>query len=243
MREYFQRVVDQIAGLSTQAQQVESLKQQVSDLVTKISNLEADNSNLRRALGEASNPFHRTEAELDSINAALGAEHDYTQSLRDTVVQRDSAVSELEASLTAERDFNQLIKAHLEDARQKIAEYEAMVSHLRDQVASLASERDRRRSSATEHKKQLFARAKAPPMPSGRVEQSSEKARDEFYKNLTVTTPDRLIDALRMPRYAKIFAKRFVAWSLVGFVIASVAFVLNELFNGAANEFLRALTR
>jgi len=243
MREYFQRVVDHVAGLSTQAQQFESLKQQLSDLATKISNLEADNSNLRRELSEAADRFHKTEAELNSVNAVLDAERDHTQSLRDTIVQRESTVSELEASLAAERDYHRLIKVELEDAREKIAYYEATVSHLGIRVASLASQRDDRRNSVIEYSKQLFASAKAPPMPTGQDEQSSEKTRDDFYKNLAVTTPDRLIDALRTPRYAKIFAKRFVTWSLVCFVLASVGFLLTEFFNGKAIELLLALTR
>jgi hypothetical protein len=80
-------------------------------------------------------------------------------------------------------------------------------------------------------------------MPTRRAEQSSEKARADFYKNLAVTTPDRMIDALRKPRYAKIFAKKFLTWSLACFVVVSVGLLLNDLFNGTAIEFLRALTK
>jgi chromosome segregation ATPase len=95
MKEFFQSVVDRVATLSTQAAKVEQLEQRVNDLYNRISQLESENTELRRVLNAAQSSLQETQSTLMQTQSSLDAERNTSQALRDTIVSRDSRVSEL----------------------------------------------------------------------------------------------------------------------------------------------------
>ena len=147
-REYVQKLIDHVATLSTQAQQVEGLRQQVESLTSRVSQLEQENSELRRNHSEATDHIGVIEARLNDTNHMLEVERGITQSLRDTIVQRDNAVVELNSKVEHEASDHRVTKADLEDARRNIEEKGQQIVDLNQRLVDMTDDRDRYRAEA-----------------------------------------------------------------------------------------------
>ena len=125
MKDFFQRVVDEVATLYRQAAQVEGLQARVNDLVNRVDQLEQANIELRRQLDESHAVSARLENELSDVRQSRDNQTAVAQGLRETIVQRDSRVSELEGTVRSETDAHRITKADLEDSRRATQEQEA----------------------------------------------------------------------------------------------------------------------
>ena len=147
-REYVQKMIDHVATLSTQAQQVEGLRQQVQSLTERVTTLEQDNHELRRNLDDAGQHISTVEAQLENTKQRLDIELGISQSLRDTIVQRDNAVVELNTKYEHEASDHRVTKADLEDARRNIDEKNSHVTDLNQRLVDMTDDRDRYRAEA-----------------------------------------------------------------------------------------------
>src|SRR5215469_4922807 len=148
MREFFDRVVQQVNQLTGTAQQVEGLQTQVNDLHQRISNLEADNAELRRQLTEAQYQVANWQRNSDQANEAARQANEQIVGLRDTIVQRDSTVVELNGQIKSETDAHRITRADLDDARRAISEWETKYNQANDAFISASVERDEWRNRA-----------------------------------------------------------------------------------------------
>src|SRR5947207_5966657 len=155
MREYFQRVVDHVAGLSTQAAQVTGLQNAVSDLSNRLANLEAENANLRKEVSEAWEYAHRMEAETQGSSAAKEAAEQHVQALKDVIVQRDTAVSSLSQAHESEKAQHRITMADRDDARQRAEELTTRLAARDEAVRGLEAERDHWIQKANGHSSEL----------------------------------------------------------------------------------------
>src|SRR6267378_5389997 len=103
MREFFQRIIDSVAELSTQANRVEGLAQQVQDLTERLGRLEQENHSLHNQIADANNTVARMDNELQVTRSHLDAEKAVTAALRETIIQRDEGVVQLEQSFRQEQ--------------------------------------------------------------------------------------------------------------------------------------------
>lgn len=142
MREYFQQVVDHVAKLSTQASLVEGLQEQVNRLNDRLNNLELENTQLRHELDQANGHIHSVQNELDNTTRSLDNERAVSQSLRDTIVQRDAGVVSLEQDLRAERDTISQVTRERDEARSENSDLHSLVQELRNKLADTTSDRD-----------------------------------------------------------------------------------------------------
>jgi chromosome segregation ATPase len=130
MREFFQRIIDNVAELSTQASRVEGLTQQVNSLAERLSNLEQENYTLRSQIADANNTVARMDSEIVATRQSLDNERAVTASLRETIVARDAGVVSLENSFRQEQDAHKITTSERDDARQKISELNEQVAKL-----------------------------------------------------------------------------------------------------------------
>lgn len=151
MREYFQAVVTKFVSLSEQAARVETLTGQVNDLSARITNLETENVNLRREVEETWQYAHKVEAESQGLSSALAAAEQHVQALRDTIVQRDTAVSTLTQSLETEKSAHQITTGDRDDARQHVSELQLEVESLKSRLESMTKDRDHWLDTANNH--------------------------------------------------------------------------------------------
>ena len=148
MKTFFQGVVDQVATLSTQAAQVEGLRQSVHNLNERVSQLEADNRNLVDQLQNAQATMSAMEQQCQDLQTVLEGERNARQGLQDTIVQRDSAVSELTNNLNTERDAHRITLSERDDARQVIEERNTDLGNVRGALDQVTVERNEWRNKA-----------------------------------------------------------------------------------------------
>jgi chromosome segregation ATPase len=154
MKEFFQRVVDEVATLSTQASKVEGLQEQVNSLTDRLNALEQENRRLQDQAIDASNIVARMEAEITSTRSALESEHGVVSALRETLVQRDAGVVELQNQLSTERDAHKITTSERDDARQKVIEVQRDLDGTSQRLHDVTTDRDEWRSKANELERQ-----------------------------------------------------------------------------------------
>lgn len=150
MKEFFQRVVDEVATLSTQASKVEGLENQVKDLWNKMDALAVENRRLQDQAIDANNTVQRMEAEITSLRSQAENERAVVSGLRDTLVQRDAGVVELQNQLSTERDAHKITTSERDDARQKVSEVQRDLDSTGHRLAQVTDERDEWRNKAND---------------------------------------------------------------------------------------------
>src|SRR5262245_36274505 len=95
MRDFFQRVVDHVATLSTQAERVSGLEQQVSELRNRISSLEQSNYDLQQQLSDAQNRYKAAKVQAEKFKGDFVNEQSASVALRETIGKLDNAVNNL----------------------------------------------------------------------------------------------------------------------------------------------------
>src|SRR5882672_8539748 len=150
MREFFQRVIDSVAELSTQANRVEGLTQQVNDLGERLNQLEQTNRELNAHANETASKLNETMNMLATAQSMLESERAVTNALRETIIQRDAGVVQLEQSFRQEQDAHKLTTSERDDARRKIGELEAALEDTHNRLNETQVDRDHWRSKASE---------------------------------------------------------------------------------------------
>jgi chromosome segregation ATPase len=150
MKDFFQRIIDQVATLSTQAARVEGLIEHVNRLTERLESLENDNSNLRNEVRAATDKANTIEGMLVNTQNMLDNERAVTVALRETIVQRDAGVVQLEQSFRSEQDAHKITVSERDDARRKVEELQTEVEHFRGKSEDLARERDEWRNKVSE---------------------------------------------------------------------------------------------
>jgi chromosome segregation ATPase len=140
MREFFQSVVDKVAELSTQASKVEQLEQRINALNERVSGLEQENAQLRSDLNGATNTVHELSAQLNDTNAKLDVERGVSAALRETIVTRDSRVTELSGNLEQEADAHKVTLRERDEAQSEVQDLKAYVAGLKENLIT-ATER------------------------------------------------------------------------------------------------------
>jgi chromosome segregation ATPase len=154
MKEFFQRVVDEVAQLSTQASRVEGLEAQLRGLYERVDALEQANANLTRELGEAHSTIVRMETEIVSATSRYEAERNAVSALRETLIQRDTRVQELESNLSTERDAHKITLAERDDARTKVGELEQSLAGVNETLSQVTTSRNDWQSKCSELEKE-----------------------------------------------------------------------------------------
>jgi chromosome segregation ATPase len=150
MKEFFQNIVDQVATLSTQANKVEGLEMRIATMVDRLNQLEEDNRGLQRGLQEANAKVNEVQGMLSSTQVSLDNERAVSQSLRETIVQRDAGVQQLESSFRQEQDAHKITTSERDDARTKVNELQEEVERVHSNYNNLSTERDEWRTKAYE---------------------------------------------------------------------------------------------
>lgn len=141
MREFFQRVVDQVATLSTQASRVEGLEQRINELADRLRAVEEENNRLRNDLRSAESLMNETQNKLDATRRDYENEMAVSHGLRETIVGRDSRVSELNDNLETERNAHSTTLRERDEARNEVGDLRALVQSLREQLANTNASR------------------------------------------------------------------------------------------------------
>ena len=141
MREFFQKVVDTVAGLSTQAAKVEGLEQRINELADRLRAVEEENSNLRNQLTTAHGLINETQDKLNATRRDYESEMAVSHGLRETIVSRDSRVTELSSNLESEQQGHAVTIRERDEARGEVGDLKALVQSLRDNLARETTER------------------------------------------------------------------------------------------------------
>ena len=155
MKEFFQRLIDSVAELSTQASKVEGLVEQVARLSERLTQFEEDNHKLMSQVNEANYKVQQVSDNLAATQNSLDNERAVTQSLRETIVQRDAGVQSLEQSFRTEQDAHKITTSERDDARLKITELEGSLNQAHDNIRNLTEDRNTWRQLATDHEREL----------------------------------------------------------------------------------------
>jgi chromosome segregation ATPase len=155
MREFFQRLIDSVAELSTQASKVEGLTNQVNSLNDRLNNLEQANRELSAQNSNLEANVHRLDSEIVSTKGLLDNERAVNASLRETIVARDAGVVALETSFRQEQDSHKITTSERDDARTKISELEQSLEAARNETVRLTDDRNTWRNLATDHEREL----------------------------------------------------------------------------------------
>lgn len=131
MREFFQRLIDTVADLSTQASKVEGLERHINELTERLNQLEHNNRELNAQVSETASKLNETQNMLQTTQSMLEAERAVTNSLRETIIQRDAGVVQLENSFRQEQDAHKITVSERDDARRKVQELEFDVERFR----------------------------------------------------------------------------------------------------------------
>ena len=153
MKDFFQKVVDEVATLSTQAQQVQGLQEQVTNLSNRVNQVEQANTELMTKLDEAQATIARLQDERSKVDYALEAERQHVVALRDANVARDTRVSELEGNLRSETDAHRITKADLEDSRRATSEQEARANGYQQRLNDTVSLLEEWRAKANDYER------------------------------------------------------------------------------------------
>ena len=142
MKEYFERIVNHVVGLSEQAKRVDELTQRVNDMSDRISNLEHENYNLKQDLTASINLGNALAQERDVVQLDLMHAKEHAHALTETIISRDSRVTELEGQVTSVKLLASDQETMLNVARNRLADQDALISDLRSQIDSLTNSRD-----------------------------------------------------------------------------------------------------
>jgi chromosome segregation ATPase len=142
MREYFERLINHVVGLTSTAQKVDELTQRVNDMQNRIYGLEVENDNLKRDLESQIETVNQVRAQHDAVELELHNSREHTHALAETIVMRDKRVAELDqARQTAEDRADQWGK-DLNVALNRNADQEALIADLRSQLDTMTVGRD-----------------------------------------------------------------------------------------------------
>lgn len=150
MREFFQRVIDSVAELSTQANRVEGLTQQVNDLTKRVDEVCETNRQLNVQLNEACGKLMEVQNMLSTTQSMLESERAVTAALRETIIQRDAGVVQLEQSFRQEQDAHKLTISERDDARRLAQELSHELDTHKTWLVDTQRDRDDWRSKASE---------------------------------------------------------------------------------------------
>jgi len=150
MREFFQRLIDTVAELSTQANRVEGLVQQVQGLNERLTHFEQTNRELSAHANEVAYKLSEVQDFLSTTQGMLESEKAVTQSLRETIIQRDAGVVQLENAFRQEVDAHKITTSERDDARQKIQELSHELDVTKAHLSDTQVDRDHWRSKTSE---------------------------------------------------------------------------------------------
>lgn len=150
MREFFQRLIDTVAELSTQANRVEGLVQQIQGLTERLNQLEHNNHELNAQVNETASKLNEAQNMLNTTQSMLESERAVTNSLRETIVQRDAGVVQLEQAFRQEVDGHKITTSERDDARQKIQELSHELDTHKSWLVDTQVDRDHWRSKTSE---------------------------------------------------------------------------------------------
>ena len=142
MKEYFERIVNHVVGLSEQAKKVDELTQRVNEMADRISNLEHENYHLKADLQGQTELVDRVAQERDTTQIELNSAREHAHALAETIINRDSKVVELQSQVSnAEFNANQA-EHELGVSRNRVTDLELMAADLRQQLEHVTSDRD-----------------------------------------------------------------------------------------------------
>lgn len=150
MRQWFQQVVDTVADLSTQAAQVQGLREQVDSLAQRVRELEQNNYSLQQSLYDANGRIAQLEHEVNTHQAAATAANEQVNALKETIVQADYRVADLNTQVSNERDSHRITQSNLEDSRRATQEWEQRYNSTSEALTMATGERDEWRNRATD---------------------------------------------------------------------------------------------
>jgi chromosome segregation ATPase len=154
MKEFFQRVIDSVAELSTQAAKVEGLTDQVRELTERVNQFELDNRTLMSQVNEANRKAEEFQAQLNGTQSSLDNERAVTAALRQTIVERDAGVQSLEQSFRNEQDAHKITTSERDDARQRVRELEQSLESSKQSYDDVFHDRDNWRQKFWEAEKE-----------------------------------------------------------------------------------------
>jgi chromosome segregation ATPase len=153
MKEFFQSVVDKVAELSTQASKVEMLEQRINALNERVSGLEQENTQLRSDLNNATGTVHELNRQLSEVHARFDDERAVTAGLRETIVSRDSRVTELADNLSQEQIAHATTLRERDEAKAEVNDLQRYVADLKSQVTAATERADHWFQVANEHER------------------------------------------------------------------------------------------
>jgi chromosome segregation ATPase len=142
MREYFERIVSHVVGLTSTAQKVDELTQRVNEMQTRIHNLEYENGNLKADLQSQIETVNRVQAQHDATELELHNSREHTHALAETIVMRDKRVAELDQARQEACDHANQRDQELQVAENRLSDQEALIADLRSQLDSMTFSRD-----------------------------------------------------------------------------------------------------
>jgi chromosome segregation ATPase len=154
MREYFERIVSHVVGLSEQAKKVDDLTQKVNDLSARIYDVEQENFSLKNDLNAQIERANQVQAQNDATQLELQNAREHSHALAETIILRDSRVSELEQSRQSAVNEADTFKHALEVANNRTSDQDALINDLRHELQAVIEDRDNWQHTANENARQ-----------------------------------------------------------------------------------------
>jgi len=148
MREYFSKIVDHVVSLSAQAKQVEELTRRVDEMSQRISSLEQENYHLKSDLQSQIEQSSRMAQERDATQLELNNSREHAHALAETIILRDSRVTELEQRNNVLNDNIAKLEHDAQVDYNRRQDLELLVSDLRSQLEAVSNERDQHKQNA-----------------------------------------------------------------------------------------------
>jgi chromosome segregation ATPase len=142
MREYFERLINHVVGLTSTAQKVDELTQRVNDMQNRIYGLEVENDNLKRDLESQIETVNQVRAQHDAVELELHNSREHTHALAETIVMRDKRVAELDQARQSAEDHAREAELELQVAENRISDQDALIADLRSQLDTMTVGRD-----------------------------------------------------------------------------------------------------
>jgi chromosome segregation ATPase len=142
MREYFERLINHVVGLTSTAQKVDELTQRVNDMQNRIYGLEVENDNLKQDLQTQIETVNQVRAQHDAVELELHNSREHTHALAETIVMRDKRVAELDQTRQDAEDHFHEAEQELLIAQNRISDQEALINDLRLQLQTVTEDRD-----------------------------------------------------------------------------------------------------
>jgi chromosome segregation ATPase len=154
MREYFERIVSHVVGLSEQARKVDELSQKVNDLSDRVTLLQDENIRLGDELQHQIDRANQVQAQADATQLELQNAREHSHALAETIIMRDSRVSELERQKEDAYNEAHEYKRNLEIAQNRVNDLEAHAADLRQLLERMTEDRDNWQRNAVEFQRQ-----------------------------------------------------------------------------------------